>query len=247
VIEDTPMVQMEKPENETYSNTRRAIGRRSQIRRSAPTRAMTHLSLGGVIVTLLLLVAVFVPAAKQVGFLVVALGYCSLFLICFTLLIGPLNLLRVRRNPVNLDLRRDIGIWAAITGCWHVLLVLRGIIPNGQALGYFLRTGCCGNSLLLNIFGISNDVGLFAVLILVLLLTLSNTLSLRMLKGKWWKRLQRLTYLLAVLAVAHTLGYQYLNLRGPILLASLLLLSLLVLICQGLGIALTLARQRRGS
>jgi methionine sulfoxide reductase heme-binding subunit len=238
------MVQMEKPENETHSNNRRAIGRRSQIRRSASIRTMTNLSLGGMTVTLLLLIAVFVPAAKQAGFLVVALGYSSLFLICVTLLIGPLNLLRVRRNPVNLDLRRDIGIWAAITGCWHVLLVLRGIIPTGQALGYFLRTGCCGTSFLLNVFGISNDVGLFAFLILMLLLALSDTLSLRVLKGKWWKRLQRLTYLLAVLAVAHTLGYQYLNLRGPILFVSIILLSFLALICQGLGIALTLARQR---
>ena len=49
------------------------------------------------------LIALFIPREKQVGFLIIALGYLSLLLICVTLLIGPLNLLCTRRNPVKFD------------------------------------------------------------------------------------------------------------------------------------------------
>ena len=207
---------------------------------------MTHRLLGAMTLALFLLIAILIPTDKQGGFLIVALGYFSLLLIFVTLLIGPLNLLRLRRNPVNIDLRRDIGIWAAITGSLHVLLVLRGTVLNGQILLYFLHRGCCGYTPLVTVYGISNDLGLFATLLLMLLLALSNTVSLRVLKGKWWKQLQRLNYLLTLLAVGHTFGFQYLNLRGPVLLALLILPIVIVLACQGLGIALTLSHRHQG-
>lgn len=78
-----------------------------------------------------------------------------------------------------------------------------------------------------------------------MLLALSNTASLRYLKGKRWKLLQRLTYLLIPLILVHTFGYQYLNLRAPVFTWGVIALSILVLVCQGLGIALTLARRKR--
>jgi len=67
----------------------------------------------------------------------------------------------------------------------------------------------------------------------------------RWLKGKRWKQLQRLAYPLALAAVLHTLGFQYLNLRGPILSGCVFGIILLVFICQGSGIALHHSRQRR--
>ncbi len=208
-------------------------------------RIITHLLLGGMTVTLYLLIGFLAPEGKQVGVLVIALGYLSLLLIGITLIIGPINLLRSRRNPVNIDVRRDVGIWAAIAGCWHVLLVFRGTVLNGQILQYFLQAG--GYGLQLNIYGLSNDSGLFATILLLLLLALSNAASLRFLKGKWWKRIQRLTYLLALLAIVHTFGYQYLNGRGELLFVMVIILSVLVLICQAWGIGLTVSRQRRNN
>ncbi len=205
-------------------------------------RIITHLLLGGITLTLYLLIGLLVQEGKQVGVLIIVLGYLSLFLIGITLLIGPLNLLRSRRNPVNIDLRRDIGIWAAIAGCWHVLLVIRGTILNGQILYYFLQAN--GYGLQLNIYGLSNDSGLLATILLVLLLALSNAVSLHLLKGRWWKRLQRLTYPLALLALAHTFGYQYLNVRGELLFAGVMIWSVFVLVCQVCGIMLTVFRQR---
>lgn len=206
-------------------------------------RIITHLLLGGMTLTLYLLIGFLVPEGKQIGFLIIALGYLSLLLIGVTLIIGPLNLLRSRRNPVNIDLRRDVGIWAAIAGCWHVLLVIRGTILNGQILYYFLQAG--SYSLQLNVYGFSNDSGLFATILLLLLLALSNAVSLRVLKGKWWKRMQRLTYLLALLAIAHTFGYQYLNVRGELLFVMVIILIILVLAYQAWGIVLTVSRRRR--
>lgn len=208
-------------------------------------RWITHVLLASSISVLYILVTRLFPDGKQGEILLIGLGYLSLLLIGITLLIGPLNLLRQRRNPVNLDLRRDIGIWAGITGCLHVLLVLRGSLRDNRILLYFLRQGCCGYTPLLSIYGLSNDVGLFATLFLLLLLALSNTFSLRLLKGKRWKWLQRSTYLLALLALAHTFGFQYLNLRGFLWIVVLFGLSGVVLICQGWGIALMLVRRGR--
>lgn len=214
-------------------------------RRLLHLRMLTHMLLGGALTALFLCMNRLMHGGKLIELLTIGSGYLSLLLTCVCLLIGPLNLLRQRRNPVNIDLRRDIGIWAGITGCLHVLLVLRGKIQGDLFLLYFLRRGTQGYELLLSLFGISNDFGLFATLLLLLLLALSNTASLRYLKGKRWKFMQRLTYLLIPLILVHTFGYQYLNLRGSLFAASVILLSLLVLSCQIMGIALTLTRRKR--
>jgi sulfoxide reductase heme-binding subunit YedZ len=210
-------------------------------------RRLTHLLAGGVLLCLYVLTMFLFPPGKQGEVLLIGSGYLSLLLVSATLVIGPLNLLRRRLNPVNLDLRRDLGIWAGIAGLLHVLFVLRGSLRNDQILLYFLRRGCCGYTPQLSLYGLSNDAGLLATLLLLLLLALSNTLSLRLLKGKRWKWLQRSAYPLLALALAHTLGFQLLNLRGPLLGGVLLGLSSLVLVCQGCGILLMLLRrgQRR--
>jgi sulfoxide reductase heme-binding subunit YedZ len=206
---------------------------------------MTHLLSACALVALYVLSADLFPRGKQGEVLLIALGYLSLFLTGITLLIGPFNLLRQRRNPVNINVRRDLGIWAGITGCLHVLLVLRGSLRDNQILFYFLRQSLHGYALLLTVYGLSNDAGLLATVLLLLLLALSNTLTLRWLKGRRWKWLQRSTYLLALLALAHTFGFQYLNLRGSVVMGGMVGASLVVLVCQGWGIGLMLARRRQ--
>ncbi|MBA2451345.1 MAG: hypothetical protein H0V51_25295, partial [Chloroflexi bacterium] len=63
-------------------------------------------------------------------------------------------------------------------------------------------------------FGLANWVGAGATLILVGLLLLSNTLSLRVLGAGRWKSWQRFNYLLAVLTILHAFGYQVTQDRG---------------------------------
>lgn len=53
-------------------------------------------------------------------------------------------------------------------------------------------------------FGLANYTGLFGLLILILLLIISNDYSLRRLKALKWKNLQRFTYPLFILVIAHS-------------------------------------------
>ncbi|RKZ54899.1 MAG: hypothetical protein DRQ44_18470, partial [Gammaproteobacteria bacterium] len=50
-----------------------------------------------------------------------ATAYTGLILLAATLLIGPLNLIKGKNNPVSSYLRRDIGIWAAVVSIIHVI------------------------------------------------------------------------------------------------------------------------------
>lgn len=136
-------------------------------------------------------------------------GYVSLVLIGVTLAIGPITLYlqHRQRNPVNIYMRRDAGIWAGIAGTIHVLYAVHWFnTPN--LWSFFLEQSPGAYTLRLNLFGVSNDLGLLATLILLLLLSLSNQASLIMLKGKLWKNIQRLNYPLMLLSAAHALGYQ---------------------------------------
>ena len=59
-----------------------------------------------------------------------------------------------------------------------------------------------------DLIGFANWTGVAEALLLVLLLAISNDASLRKLGTKRWKSWQRWTYWVAVLTVAHALGYQ---------------------------------------
>ncbi len=183
------------------------------------------------------------PDLPRVESLTVALGDAAVLLLVLSLIIGPVNLFLQRRNPVNLYLRRDIGIWAGITGGLHVVFGFN-VHMNGQILLYFAEQTHHGWRPLLNLFGLSNDVGALATLILIPLLVFSNDLSQRWLKGNPWKFLQRFNYLLFVLVVAHTLGYQSVVSRAPVMTAITAGLTLLVLALQGAGFFIYWYRQR---
>ncbi len=136
-------------------------------------------------------------------------AYAELILLALSLVLGPLNVLRGRPNPVSSDLRRDVGIWAAIIGLAHVIsgaLVHMG----GRVWPYFLYPADQPHRFPLrhDLFGAANWLGLAATLVLVLLLTLSNDWSLRRLGTPRWKALQRWNYALAALTVAHGAAYQ---------------------------------------
>jgi len=176
--------------------------------------------------------------------LTVGLGYVALVYLVAGLLVGPLYLARQRRNPVNIYLRRDIGIWAGITALVHVLLSFQ-LFAGGQVLLYFFHQ--VGDHFLpqLDLFGLSNDIGLLAALIIFVLLVLSNDSSLRWLKGKRWKRIQQWTYPLIVLVIFHTLGYQLYNERGVQFILALVMLTLVVAVAQGIGILVHRHRARQ--
>lgn len=170
------------------------------------------------------------PEINLAHVLTLGLGYFSLAALVITLLIGPWQMLRGRRRtPVNINLRRDIAIWAGITGLLHVIFGFQ-IHLGGNILHYFFRPDSWMP--LLNPFGASNVLGLAATILLALLLILSNDLSVRLLHGKRWKQLQRLNYILFGLVVLHTWGYQYTVQRPWIMVVLSVALTGVVLVMQ---------------
>jgi len=187
---------------------------------------------------------VYAPNSTFSEALTIGLGYVGLILLAVTLLIGPLNLYWKRRNPVNIDLRRDIGIWAGIAGVLHVIFSLQ-IDLTADIWGYFFNPDAAGIQPRSDLFGLSNYVGLLATLILVVLLITSNQLSLRWLKGKRWKLIQRFNYPLMALVLIHTIGYLVLNLRESFFYYGVIGTSLLLLAAQLVGVGVTLRRNQK--
>lgn len=172
--------------------------------------------------------------ARFIQQLTLGFGYISLILIVVTLLIGPCRIIGRRHSSANIYLRRDIGIWAGISGILHILFGFQ-VHLKGQILLYFFKPEGVGYMPLLTMFGVSNYIGAIAAVVLALLLTLSNNISLRWLKGRRWKLLQRFNYPLFVLVVAHTLGYQIVVKRERAMMVIAVGLTILVLAMQSLG------------
>jgi sulfoxide reductase heme-binding subunit YedZ len=169
-------------------------------------------------------------------------GDVALVLLAVTLLIGPVNLLLRRRNPINNYLRRDAGAWTAIFSVVHVIVGFQG--HGGGAFGfldYFVADG----RPLINSFGLGNWTGLAATLIVVGLLVLSTDRSLRELKAKRWKDLQRLNYTLLALVFLHAVFYGALGrMTSPF---TIVLISTFILVLAGQVLGIWLWRRRHPS
>jgi len=164
-------------------------------------------------------------------------AYLGLGGIALSLVLGPLNLLRRRPNPVSSDLRRDIGIWGGALGLIHVAVGLT-VHLRGKMEQYFLPAPDAPAPLPIrtDAFGMANYLGLLSGLVLVLLLLLSSDLALRRLGSARWKRWQRLNYLAAGAMAAHGVLYQVIEKQRIrfVLLLSLVLAAAVVM--QALGI-----------
>ncbi len=165
----------------------------------------------------------------------VGTGYLALAFLALTLLIGPANLVRRRRNPVSGYLRRDVGAWTAILSVVHVIYGLQVHRKLSDFFHYFVASD---GTPLTNSFGLGNWTGLAALVIVAVLLALSSDAALRRLKAKNWKRLQRLNYALFALVIVHAFFYGAL-LRTSSPYTLLLLLSVIaVVVGQAAGVLL---------
>ena len=136
-------------------------------------------------------------------------AYPALFLSAGAVLLGPWNVLRGRANPVSFDLRRDIGIWAGIMALLHTAVGLN-VHLRGRMWLYFVDEH---HRIRHDWFGFGNDTGLAAALLFMLLLAISNDLSLRRLGTPRWKSLQRWTYAAVILTILHAVAYQHVEKR----------------------------------
>jgi len=177
------------------------------------TRWLTHLVCALLALSSWAVVAWLWPDLRWFHAATIGLGYYALALALATLLIGPWHVWRRQRlPPVNLNLRRDLGIWAGLAGLAHVVLGTQ-VHLNGDLWQYFFVTPAPTAQLGADLFRLSNYLGLGATLLLAGLLVISNDWSLKKLRGPRWKWLQRTNYALFILTLAHTVGYQLVTKR----------------------------------
>lgn len=206
------------------------INNKSTLKNSNPKRMQRrlwghHLPLALASLLLVAMFYQFVSSPDSHFRLSMATAYIALILLGGTLLTGPINVLKSRPNPISTDLRRDLGIWAAIIGILHTGVGLT-VHMGGKFWLYFVYSAQEPHRLPVRIdpFGFANYTGLLATLLLAFLLAISNDLSMRMLGGKRWKDLQRWNYGLYILVVLHAIAYQIVEKRQlpyPILFAAL--------------------------
>lgn len=96
------------------------------------------------------------PHMGTVRQLTIGWAYVSLILLMWTLAIGPWRTLRrQKRTPLNINLRRDAGIWVAATAVVHILGTFYD--HHWGIWNFFLWPD--GSLRLNNLFGSSNYVG----------------------------------------------------------------------------------------
>lgn len=177
-------------------------------------RAKRHIMLALATAVLGYLVASAIDSKDAVFKISMATAYVSLLLLTISLSIGPWNLLRGNHNPVSGYLRRDIGIWAGITALIHVIAGLQ-VHMAGRFWLYFVYPLEQAHRIPVrfDLFGLTNYAGLMATLLLILLLAISNNLSLRSFGAARWKFMQRWNYAIAILTVMHGVVYQIIEKR----------------------------------
>lgn len=171
--------------------------------RGSARRLIRHLSLAAVFAlgTIGLFILSRGPSAVQR--LSLATAFVGLAFLGATLMVGPVNERLRRPNPVSTNLRRDIGIWAAVGGVIHTIVGLQ-VHMKGDILRYFMPDPVSASlSKGTLAFLSANYTGLGAAVLLLVLLSISNNVALRTLGTARWKRIQRLNYLLFALVVVH--------------------------------------------
>jgi methionine sulfoxide reductase heme-binding subunit len=177
-----------------------------------------------------------------------ATAYPALVLLGATLVIGPLNLLRHRPNPVSIDLRRDLGIWAGILAVLHTAIG-QCVHLRGRPWLYYVYGPAehhHGVAVRHDLFGIANYSGAIATLIVVALFATSNDFSLRALGTRQWKQLQRWNYGAAALVALHAFAYQGIEKQRPQFVAAVIVCvtATLAIQCAGVLMRRTAAAQR---
>lgn len=168
-----------------------------------------HLPIGllsGICAALLYVTRPYSDVITRLSF---ASAYPALVLLALTLIIGPWRMLRKKPVPRSMDIRRDLGIWAGLFGLLHAATGQFVHLRGRPWLYYIYENWQDEHSqpFRYDVFGIANNTGLIATLILVVLLATSNDASLRKLGTPGWKQLQRWNYACFGLTAVHTVLY----------------------------------------
>lgn len=196
-------------------------------------RTARHLLLACIAVVLTAVAYHLIPPPDVRHRLSMGSAYAAIAFAVVCLLLGPWNVLRSRPNPVSFDLRRDIGIWAGILALFHTGVGLTVHLRGRMWMYFFSKLHPL--TLQKTQFGLANYLGLVSALLFLLLLLLSNSISLRSLGVSRWKALQRLSYVTFALAVAHGVLFQLVEKRHVPWLVVFWAMVAVALVLQGIG------------
>jgi sulfoxide reductase heme-binding subunit YedZ len=140
-----------------------------------------------------------------------ASAYVTIVYLVVSFALGPYRLWQKLHNPISFDLRRDVGIWVGVLALLHTIVGLT-VHLRGRMWMYFLKA-LHPPRIQLSLFGFANYIGAVATIVFVILLVISNDLSLRKLGTSRWKSIQRWSYIAAGLTVIHGFAYQFVEKR----------------------------------
>jgi methionine sulfoxide reductase heme-binding subunit len=214
------------------------ISRRLASPRLARRLLRHHLPLGVLSIGSAAMLYVTRPYSDVITKLSFASAWPGLVLVAFTLSIGPFKQIWGRNVAVSQDFRRDVGIWAGMTGVFHAVIG-NCVHLRGRPWLYYVYENWAKEHvqpLRHDIFGLANYTGLVSALVLLALLATSNDASLRKLGTPGWKSLQRWNYAVFGLVIVHTLAYQV-GIERPIgaLVSLAVMATVITLMLQGIG------------
>lgn len=155
-------------------------------------------------------------------------------LLTATLAIGPWQALKSGRPLLNSLLRRDLGIWAAITGLAHLCTATAEVMQPVYFSTYITGPPEAPMPGWAGWIGTASIVGGYLVgLMFIVLLGLSNNRSLRRLGSTRWKKLQGIATKAFALAAGHGIVFQVIEGRTGAWLLGLVALSVSILAFRG--------------
>lgn len=136
-----------------------------------------------------------------------AVGDASFLLIAISMLIGPLSRL-YKKIIFFVPWRRELGIYGVILALIHVGIILAGWVSWDllRLIGYVIHPQTQNYVMLEHGFGLSNIIGIIAIIYGLILAIASSNWSQRLLGSSVWKFLHQSAYVLWMLIVIHT-GY----------------------------------------
>ena len=212
------------------------------------SRLKNHLALGVLSFAGLGAAAIVGAPETAADRLSIVSAYLCLLLLGLALLIGPASVLRSGRLVVNSYIRRDTGIWAATTGLVHFYLA-NVLSMNYEYLGTYVDNAVQPPAAAVRstLYSSATISGYVIALLFIMLLLLSSDGMMRKLGLKWWKRLQRLSYLAFVLTCIHAFEFQVLETRPIFWVVVVLAVAIATVCIQFIGFLAVRKRQANNS
>jgi DMSO/TMAO reductase YedYZ heme-binding membrane subunit len=200
-------------------------------------RLKNHITLSVVAIGSLGIAGLSGPAGGAADRLSIVSAYLCLLLLGAALLIGPAHVLRTGRLLVNSYIRRDTGIWAAMTGLLHFYLA-NVLSMNYEYLALFVENPVVPPSAVIrsNLYSWGTIFGYVIAVLFIVLLVLSSDWMMRKVGLKWWKRIQRVSYLGFILTCIHAFIFQVLETRSLVWVLVVLVITVMIAAGQWMGV-----------